>query len=1129
MRLLRSRIASGKRGIDLGDHAIGRTFRRAGFLAALAALMIALPAQSAVQAATIFTVNSTANGSDADTVNGTPHDGVCADVDGNCTLRAAIEEANANTGPDTIAFNIPGAGVHTITPMGSFAEAPLPPITDPVTIDGTSQPGYAGKPVIELDGSNLPSLTLFGLWLASPASGFGDSGGSTIRGLAINGFSGPAAAAVRIDSESNHIEGNYVGLNAAGIAKANSDGIFFTDGGSGNTIGGTTLAARNVISGNTAGGVVFASDAGTGNRVEGNFIGTNPAGTAAIPNGGGVAGPTGFVGGNTIGGTAAGAGNVISGNSGIGVQLNSTGEGDLVQGNLIGTSADGTAAIPNGRGVYVGNGTNNTIGGTTAAARNVISGNSQVGITISGFFATGNQVEGNFIGTNAAGTAALPNASGGVLLLGGGGGTTIGGTAAGASNVISGNGGAGVTVGLSGFLTGNYVQGNFIGTNATGTAAIPNTGPGVEVLVVGVGGGTTIGGTTAGAGNLIADNAGPGIRIDEESSNPIEGNSIYSNGGLGIDLVPPGVTPNDAGDTDTGANGLQNFPVIDQALSDGGTVTIDGSLDSNASSNGITYRLEFFANDACDQPSGFGEGKTFLGATSLTTQPDGTGSFSATFPIPAGAGSVITSTATDPAGNTSEFSGCGTTTAAGKIVVKKLTRPAGDPTSFTFSGDAAGSIGDGGTITVSDLAPGTYSSTEAVPAGWDLASISCNDGQSTSPSGGDLTSQTATFRLDPGETVTCTFSDSKRGTIVVKKQTQPSRAAGSFSFTGDAAGSIGDGGTITVPNLPTIGSSTYTSSEASTPGFDLTAIACDDTSSARVSSGELATGTATFRLDPGETVTCTFTNAQRGMAKVLKTVSGSPITALLPPNQQSFTFQLRSGASTTNAGTLLAQQDATVANGGVFTFATKLVAGSTYQLCEIVMPGWRTTLGPTPFVLYNPSGDNSTLCANFSVSPGETKSIAVNNRPPPGGVARTIGFWKNWASCASSNGNQKPVLDQTLAAADPAGISIGMLTLHTGDCLKAVRLLNKSTIDTGKKMSSDSAFSLAAQLLAAKLNVKAGALTCPSATSAINDGQTLLAAIHFNGITHDKLSPAQATQANSLATTLDDYNNNLLC
>jgi hypothetical protein len=273
------------------------------------------------------------------------------------------------------------------------------------------------------------------------------------------------------------------------------------------------------------------------------------------------------------------------------------------------------------------------------------------------------------------------------------------------------------------------------------------------------------------------------------------------------------------------------------------------------------------------------------------------------------------------------------------------------------------------------------------------------------------------------------------------------------------------------------------------------------------------------------------------MVIVPKTVSGSPISGLLPPEQQSFTFQLRQGASTTSAGTLLEQADANTANGGLIAFASKLVANSPYQLCEIVMPGWRTTLGPSPFVLFSPSGDNSTLCANFSVAPGEAKSIAVDNQPPPGGLARTIGFWKNWASCASSSGKQRPVLDQTLAAAEPAGITIGTLTLHGStstpnaapDCLKAVRLLNKSTIDTGKKMASDSAFNLAAQLLAASLNVKAGALTCPNTISAINDAQALLSAVHFNGITHDKLSAAQTSQANSLATTLDRYNNNLLC
>jgi hypothetical protein len=181
-----------------------------------------------------------------------------------------------------------------------------------------------------------------------------------------------------------------------------------------------------------------------------------------------------------------------------------------------------------------------------------------------------------------------------------------------------------------------------------------------------------------------------------------------------------------------------------------------------------------------------------------------------------------------------------------------------------------------------------------------------------------------------------------------------------------------------------------------------------------------------------------------------------------------------------------------------------------------------TTLGPPFFVVYNPSGDNSTVCTDFTVGAGEIKTFQVDNIRPPGGLTRTIGFWKNWTSCASSNGNQAPVLDQTLAAAG-GHILIGLLDVDT--CVEAVRILNKSTVGTGKKMSSDPAFGLAAQLLAAKLNVAAGAGVCPLAITAINDAQALLAAIAFNGNTHGAMSAAQIALANSLASTLDRYNN----
>jgi hypothetical protein len=288
-----------------------------------------------------------------------------------------------------------------------------------------------------------------------------------------------------------------------------------------------------------------------------------------------------------------------------------------------------------------------------------------------------------------------------------------------------------------------------------------------------------------------------------------------------------------------------------------------------------------------------------------------------------------------------------------------------------------------------------------------------------------------------------------------------------------------------------------------------------------------------------------------GLAKVVKTVNGAA-----PSGTQAFTFQLRQGASPTQNGTTLETLVANAANGGVLNFGTNLTPGQTYQLCEIVMPGWLTSLGtfvpdsfmPPDGVVANPNVDNSILCANFSVGAGETKIFSVDNTPPPGGRALTIGFWKNWASCSSSKGKgQKPVLDQTLAKAEPTGIVVAAtsgsypafgptyyLVLHdttanpdvASDCIQAVRLLDKSTIGSGKKMASDPAFNLAAQLVAAQLNYTAGAGKTPAATSAINQAVQLLGKYKFDGNKHDKISAADTTTMNNLAKILDDYNNN---
>ena len=245
----------------------------------------------------------------------------------------------------------------------------------------------------------------------------------------------------------------------------------------------------------------------------------------------------------------------------------------------------------------------------------------------------------------------------------------IGGPEGGAGNVISGNGtrdfaDAGIAVFAEASLV--TIQNNFIGTGIDGTTAIGNIGDGIRTESSATSSSTTInsiGGTTAGEANVIANNARDGVEVAANLNTftgmaTILGNSIYNNGGLGINLglgvSGPAQTPNDPGDTDGGVNGLQNFPVIASASSAAGSVTIAGSLNSTPDSN--NFRLEFFASASADS-SGFGEGQTFLGFTSVNTDSGGNATFSVTLPVAVGAGQFISATATDSTCNTSEFSG----------------------------------------------------------------------------------------------------------------------------------------------------------------------------------------------------------------------------------------------------------------------------------------------------------------------------------------------------------------------------------------------------------------------------------------------------------------------------------------
>ncbi len=659
----------------------------------------------AAHAAT-FTVNST---NDLD-------DGVCNGT--HCSLREAIFAANATAGTDTIRFVI-GAGQRTIQPGSA-----LPTITDPVIVDGTTQPGFSGTPIIELDGSNAGSGSN-GLRISA--------GGSTVTGLVINRFvpAFPATGGHGILLEvggGNVIRGNYIGTNIAGNAALPNGGAGVQISGSANNVvGRTDLAFRsNLLSGNSTYGVRITGPGADGNTVAGNRMGTNAAGTAAVPNSvGGVGIDAGE--GNVVGSALTGD-TLISGNDGDGIIISGSANGSVVTGCWVGLNAAGTAALANG-----GQGVNlSGVNGNTVGPGNVVSGNAMSGILlISG--SMGNTVTANFVGLNAAGTAAAGNLLNGIIV------SDAGDNTIGPGNVVSGNGTNGVrlrtgasanfvrgnTIGLnaaitaaipnadglqindgasdntigapgpdrnvisgntnSGVLlvdaetTGNVIQSNFIGSNASASAAFPNGGDGVAITAGASG--NTVGGTAPGTKNVIAFNLARGVSVESGEGNAIRGNTISFNGSLGIDLGPFGVTPNDPGDPDPGANLLQNFPVVTSVLLDAATTQIQGSLNSIPV---LTYRLEFFSTILCDA-SGSGPGQRLLGTADSITDAGGNAAFIVTLPS-AVLGAFITATATDPVGNTSEFSACFTVPGPSVTSIDPTSGPADVPSPVSIAG-----------------------------------------------------------------------------------------------------------------------------------------------------------------------------------------------------------------------------------------------------------------------------------------------------------------------------------------------------------------------------------------------------------------------------------------------------------
>jgi len=477
---------------------------------------------------------------------------------GGGSLRQAILDANTAAGPDTIDFNIPGTGPFQILPLSI-----LPPLAGGTTLDATTQPGYAGTPLIEISTFSGAGLRMTG------------TGGNTIRGVCVNDFS----AGIQIESDDNHVEGCFLGTNVTGtIAVPNGVGIVLTSGVAGNVIGGSAAAARNLISGNTTG---IQSTGGGATTIQGNYIGTSITGNSPIPNarGIGLTSTTGFV----IGGANPGEGNVISGNTGEGVFV-INGSGCKIQGNRIGTNVAGTEQLSNQWGVYATVHTGLLIGGDFDAGEgNLISGNQMDGAYIS---TDGAVVTGNTIGTDPGATEPLGNGRAGIYLTLESHDALIGGVAEGEANVIAWN------------QTGVWND---------------------------------------------------GLR------NAIRANPIFFNQRLGIDNVPDGVTKNDAGDGDTGANQLQNFPLISSVDYGATNLTVHGILKSTPNT---TFDVDVFESPSCTpRPRQLLQSAYYLGSTQITT--DGAGD--APFDILMNDANApqhppISLTVTDPSGDTSEFS-----------------------------------------------------------------------------------------------------------------------------------------------------------------------------------------------------------------------------------------------------------------------------------------------------------------------------------------------------------------------------------------------------------------------------------------------------------------------------------------
>lgn len=556
---------------------------------------------------------------------------------GSGSLREAITYANAMPGPNSIVFNIPATDLNYNSTKGIWVITPqntLPFITQSnIVIDATTQTTFGGNtniygPEICIDGKHLyGSDFAFHLYNASNI---------VIKGFIIGGFT----VGIEIsgsNSANNIIIGNYIGCNFnATDTLSNTHGIELLSGPHHNVIGGETVAERNIFSGNTHCGIRIVNS--NSNSVKGNYVGLNRTGSGAIKNYDGVS-IEGTSNNNVIGGYNSASRNYVSGNDAYGIPIfGGSCFHNLVIGNYIGTDVTGNVAVPNTYGVLCDDGASyNRVGGYAAGAKNLISGNSGYGIFLYNPQTQYDSIVGNIIGLNFDGTTKLPNANGIVI-----DGPTYHHFID--SNVISGNLQNGVDLHIGG-TDSNIIIRNFIGTDFSGVADFGNSFDGIRIAEgpkynqIGM----------EGKGNIIAFNGSSGISVMTDSAkyNRFTENRIFSNGNIGIDLYPIGINANDAGDCDLGPNNLMNSPVITLSNFNFGTTTIQGTIDHACDGGNQGITIEIFASNI----SSGSQAQKYVGRT--TTNSAGEWSFTTTNLLST---DFVTATATDITGNTSEFS-----------------------------------------------------------------------------------------------------------------------------------------------------------------------------------------------------------------------------------------------------------------------------------------------------------------------------------------------------------------------------------------------------------------------------------------------------------------------------------------